>query len=98
MREPVQGWRLKWFYLRDPSIAGRNTCLPKFVDVPEAVHNKSRKNILTAEEKSVADKLFERVLQIKESDGQTMIGTEVVVVFLNHHIQPVMSRAHQMWL
>jgi hypothetical protein len=32
--------------------------------------------------KSVADKLFEKVLQIKEFDGQTMIGTEVVVVFL----------------
>jgi hypothetical protein len=35
-REYVQGWRLMWFYLRDPSIVGRNTCLPKFVDVLEA--------------------------------------------------------------
>jgi hypothetical protein len=98
MRESVQGWRLKWFYLRDPSKAGRNTCLAKFVDVLEAVPKKSWKNILTSEEKSVADKLFERVLQIKVSDGQMMIDTEVVAVFLKRRILPVMSRAHQMWL
>ncbi|KAM0856774.1 hypothetical protein ACQ4PT_048851 [Festuca glaucescens] len=76
MRESVQGWRLKWFYLRDPSTAGRNTCLPKFVDVLEAMPKKSWKNILTAEEKVVADKLYERILEIKNTDGQTMIGTE----------------------
>jgi hypothetical protein len=43
------------------------------------------------QKKSVADRLFERVQQIKESDGQTMIGTEIVVVFLKRLIQPVMS-------
>jgi hypothetical protein len=98
MRESVQGWRLKWFYLRDPSTAGRNTCLPKFVDVLEATPKKSWKNILTAEEKVVADKLYEKILEIKNTDGQTMIGTEVAAVFLRRRIQPVMSRAHQMWL
>jgi hypothetical protein len=89
---------LKWFYLKDSLVAGHDTCLPKFVDVLEAVPKKSWRNILTAKEKLVADKLFEKVLQIKESDGQTMIGTEIVVVFLKCRIQPVMSRAHQMWL
>jgi hypothetical protein len=89
---------LKWFYLRDPSKAGRNTCLPKFIDVLEVVPKKSWKNVMTAEEKLVADGLFERALQIKESDGLMMIGTKVVVVFLKRCIQPVMPRAHQMWL
>jgi hypothetical protein len=86
MRESVQGWRLKWFYLRDTSTTGHNMCLPKFVDILEVVPKKSWKNIITAEEKSVADKLFERVLQIMESDGQTMIDTEVVAVFLKRRI------------
>ena len=98
MRESVQGWRLKWFYLRDPSTPGCNTCLPKFVDVLEATPKKSWRNILTAEEKITADKLYDRVLKIKDADGQTMIGTEVVAVFLRRRIQPVMSSAHQMWL
>jgi hypothetical protein len=77
---------LKWFYLKDSSIAGCDACLPKFADVLEDVPKKSWRNILTTEEKSVADKLFEKVLRIKESDGQTMIGTEVVAVFLKHRI------------
>jgi hypothetical protein len=53
---------------------------------------------LTAQEKLIADDLYEKVLDMKNAGGKTMIDTEVVVVFLNHHIQPVMSRAHQMWL
>ncbi|KAK1661073.1 hypothetical protein QYE76_049232 [Lolium multiflorum] len=39
MRESVQGWRFKWFYLKDSSAA--NMCLPKFVDVLEAAPKKS---------------------------------------------------------
>ncbi|KAM0900767.1 hypothetical protein ACQ4PT_020418 [Festuca glaucescens] len=98
MRESVQGWRLKWFYLRDPSTAGCSTCLPKFVDVLEATPKKSWRNILTVKEKVVVDKLYERILEIKNADGQIIIGTEVAAVFLRRRIQPVMSRAHQMWL
>jgi hypothetical protein len=45
MRESVQGWRLKWFYLRDPSTAGPNTCLPKFVDVLEAMPTLAKKTL-----------------------------------------------------
>jgi hypothetical protein len=98
MREFVQGWRSKWFYLRDQSTSGGNTGLPKFVDVLEATPKKSWRNILSAEEKITADGLYERILEVKDADGQTMIGTEVVAVFLKHRIQPIMSRAHQLWL
>ena len=58
-------------------------CLTKFVDVLEAMPKRS---ILTPEEKPVADKLFDRVLQIKEFDGRTMMGIEVMVVFMKHRI------------
>jgi hypothetical protein len=72
--------------------------LLKFVDVLEAEPKKSWKNILTSEEKPVVKRLFDRILLIKESDGQTMMCTEIVVVFLKRRIQPVMSRAHPMCL
>jgi hypothetical protein len=39
MRESVQGWRLKWFYLKDTSAAKMR--LPKFVDVLQVVLKKS---------------------------------------------------------
>jgi hypothetical protein len=62
------------------------------------VPRRSWKNILSPEEKPIVDKLFERVLRIKESDGQTMIGTEIAAVFLKRRVQPIMSSAHPMWL
>jgi hypothetical protein len=64
----------------------------------EAVPRRSWKNILSPDEKSTTDRLFERFLRIKESDGQTMIGTEVAAVFLKRRVQPIMSRAHPMWM
>jgi hypothetical protein len=98
MRESVQGWKSKWFYLRDQPSLGHNTGLPKFVDVLEATPKKSWRNILIAEEKVVADDLYEKILEVKNTDGRTMIGTEVATVFLKRRIQPTMSRVHQMWL
>jgi hypothetical protein len=60
--------------------------LPKFVDVLEATPKKSWRNILTTEEKVTTDELYERVFEVKDADGQTMIGAEVVAAFLRRHI------------
>jgi hypothetical protein len=62
----------------------------------EAVPKKSWQNTLNAEEKVIADKLYEKVLDLKNAGGQTVCGTEVVALFLKRCIQPVMSRRHQM--
>jgi hypothetical protein len=97
MKEYVQGWRSKWFYLRDRPASGHRSDLPKFMDILEVTPKKPWQNILTAEEKLIADDLYEKVLDVKNSGGRTMIGTEVADVFLKRRIQPVMSRAHQMW-
>jgi hypothetical protein len=80
MKESVQGWRLKWFYIRDSSAV--DSQLPQFSDVLEAEPKKSWKNILSPDEKPTVNRLFEKFLRIKEFDGQTMIGTEVAAVFL----------------
>jgi hypothetical protein len=74
MRESVQGWRLKWFYIRDSPTAELQ--LPCFCDVLEAKPKQSWKNTLSPDEKPAVDRLFARFLQIKEAGGQTMIGTE----------------------
>jgi hypothetical protein len=41
MKESVQGWRQKWFYLRDIPAPGRRSNLPPFEDVLSAVPKKS---------------------------------------------------------
>jgi hypothetical protein len=82
MRESVQGWRQKWFYLRDRPASGHRSNLPPFDDVLEAVPKKSWQNTLTAEESEVAGQLYEKILDLKSAGGQTMSGTEVVTLFL----------------
>jgi hypothetical protein len=62
------------------------------------VPKKSWQNALTSEESEVADKLYERILDLKSAGGQTMCGTEVVALFLKRRVQPVMSRSHQLWM
>jgi hypothetical protein len=98
MKESVQGWRNKWFYLRDPVVPGRRSNLPVFDDVLVAHKKKSWNNALSPEEKATADELFKQVVILKNSGGMTMRGTEVVSVFLQRRVQPLMSRPHQLWL
>ncbi|KAK1614376.1 hypothetical protein QYE76_019893 [Lolium multiflorum] len=98
MRESVQGWRQKWFYLRDIPATGHRSNMPPFEDVLEATPKKSWQNALTAEESEVADQLYEKILDLKSAGGQTMWGTEVVALFLKRRVQPVMSRAHGLWM
>ncbi|KAK1617679.1 hypothetical protein QYE76_023196 [Lolium multiflorum] len=98
MKESVQGWRNKWFYLRDPAVPGRRSNLPPFDDVLVAHKKKSWNNALSPEEKATADELFKQIVTLKNSGGMTMCGTEVVSVFLQRRVQPLMSRPHQLWL
>jgi hypothetical protein len=98
MKESVQGWRNKWFYLRDPLVPGRRLNLPPFEDRLIAKPKKSWQNILSPEERLTADRLFDQIVILKNTGGLTMCGTEVVSVFLQRRVQPLMSRPHQLWL
>ncbi|KAK1650719.1 hypothetical protein QYE76_068524 [Lolium multiflorum] len=98
MKESVQGWRHKWFYLRDTPMSGRRSNLPPFKDVLVAQPKKSWRNTLSPEESAIADKLFEQVVDLKNAGGLTMCDTEVVSVFLKRRVQPLMSRPHQLWM
>ncbi|KAK1660823.1 hypothetical protein QYE76_048982 [Lolium multiflorum] len=92
MKESVQGWRNKWFYLRDPSVSGRYSNLPPFEDKLIAKPKKSWQNTLSPDEKLTADRLFDQIVTLKNTGGLTMCGTEVVSVFLQRRVQPLMSR------
>ncbi|KAK1608985.1 hypothetical protein QYE76_032658 [Lolium multiflorum] len=98
MKESVQGWRQKWFYLRHIPVSGRRSNLPPFEDVLSAVPKKFWQNTLTAEESALDDQLYEKVLDLKNAEGLTMCGTEVVSVFLKRRVQPLMSRPHHLWM
>jgi hypothetical protein len=50
------------------------------------------------DKKVIADKLYEKILHLKNASSQTMYGTEVAALFLKCHSRSVRSRRHQMCL
>ena len=86
MRESVQGWRHKWFYMRDERAPTLCSGRPKFVDVLEAKPKKSWKNIVRAEESATVEELYGRIQELRTSGGQVMLGTEFVALFLKRRI------------
>ncbi|KAK1642780.1 hypothetical protein QYE76_060585 [Lolium multiflorum] len=80
MKESIQGWHNKWFYLRDPLVPGRRSNLPPFEDVLVAHPKKSWRNALSPEERVIADRLFDQVVILKNTGGLTMCGTEASTV------------------
>jgi hypothetical protein len=98
MKESVQGWRHKWFYMRDTPVPGRRSNLPPFEDVLVAKPKKSWRNTMSPDESALADKLFEQVVDLKNAGGLMMCGIEVVSVFLKRRVQPLMFRPHQLWM
>ena len=81
LRESVQGWRERWFYIKDQKTPDQLYGLQEFVDVPEATPKKTWRNILAAEEKEEAERLYAKVLEIKNFGGQEMLGTEIAAEY-----------------
>ncbi|KAK1664968.1 hypothetical protein QYE76_053127 [Lolium multiflorum] len=75
MKESVQGWRNKWFYLRDPSVSGRCSNLPPFEDKLIAKPKKSWQNTLSPDERLTADRLFDQIVTLKNTGGLTMVSS-----------------------
>ncbi|KAK1642613.1 hypothetical protein QYE76_060418 [Lolium multiflorum] len=66
--------------LRDPLVPGRRSNLPPFEDILIAHQKKSWRNILSPEERVIADRLFDQVVVPKNTGGLKMCGTEASTV------------------
>ncbi|KAK1667525.1 hypothetical protein QYE76_055684 [Lolium multiflorum] len=87
--------------LREQRTLGFISASEEDIHLPDklvAKPKKSWQNALSPEERVIDDKLFDQVVALKNTGGLTMWGTEVVSVFLQRRVQPLMSRPHQLWL
>ena len=98
LNESIQGWKHKWFYLREENASQFRSTLPTFEGVKEIKPKKSWKNIVSAEENEVVEELYSRVQELMSINGQEMLGTEFAALFVRRRIQPLQQRSHMMWL
>ena len=96
--ESIQGWKQKWFYLREDNAPQFQSTLPPFEDVKVIKTKKSWKNIILTEESAVVEELYGRLQELRSINGQEMLGTEFAALFVKRRIQPLQHRSHGMWL
>jgi hypothetical protein len=98
MAASVQGWRQKWFYIKDQKA----TASDQYGLTPFDA-NKSLTNLTTWDsppsEAEVEDikPFLARIQRLKSVAGGRLIGTQLMAFFLQRRIQPLQSRASKLW-
>ena len=95
-QDSIQGWREKWFYVKDMPIGDQEHNLEPFVNnKPEALD--TWQNKLTRSEKAEVKKLLPRVLEAVRVLEREYGFTRLVSVFMGRRLHPLQSRPTAMW-
>jgi hypothetical protein len=99
MAASVQGWKKKWFYIKDqktassdrfgiaPFDANKNlTKLTSWDSPPTKAEIEDIKPLLT------------RIQSMKSAAGGTLTGAQLMAFFLQRRIQPLQARVSRLWL
>jgi hypothetical protein len=98
MAASVQGWRKKWFYIKDQKTASSD----QFGIAPFDA-NKSLKKLTSWDspptEVEIEDikPLLSRIQSLKSAAGGALTGTQLMAFFLQRRIQPLQARASRLW-
>jgi hypothetical protein len=94
----VQGWRQKWFFIKDQkATASDQYGLPLF-DATQSLAKLTPWDAPPSEaEVEVIKPLLTRIQRLKSAVGGGPIGTQLMVFFLQRRIQPLQSRASKLW-
>ena len=95
-QDSVQGWREKWFYIKDMPLGDQEYNLEPFIDnKPGALD--TWQNKLTRSAKAKVKKLLPRVLEAVRVLESPYGFTRLVSVFTGRRLQPLQSCPTAMW-
>ena len=96
MKESIQGWQRKWFYIQDEKLAGQSFGIAPFSDTP-MTKKKSWNYSSTGAEEEEANTLLASVIKLVREQGRELAGTSIYSTFLKRRIQPLQHRSQPMW-
>jgi hypothetical protein len=98
MAASMQGWRQKWFYIKDQmAVASDKYGLP-FFDANQSLTKLTTWDAPPSEaEVKVIKPLLTHIQRLKSAAGGGLIGTQLMAFFLRRRIQPLQSRASKLW-
>jgi hypothetical protein len=92
MAESVQNWRKKWFYIKDQkSCESDEYGLAPFDPAKGLTKLKYGDALPSKSEVEVIQPLLARILELKNAAKRELNGTQLMVFFLKHRIQPLQA-------
>jgi hypothetical protein len=98
MAVSVQGWRKKWFYIKDQKTASSD-----HFGIAPFDANKSLTKLTswdsppTETEVENIKPLLTRIQSLKSATGGGLTGTQLMAFFLQRRIQPLQARVSKLW-
>jgi hypothetical protein len=98
MAASVQGWRTRWFYIKDR----KNSSSDKYGLAPFDASQELKKlaswdSPPTEAEMEEIKPLMARIQELKSGRGGALSGTQLMAFFLQHRVQPLQHRLSKLW-
>jgi hypothetical protein len=98
MAASVQGWRTKWFYIKDRKISSSDEYgIAPFDASQELKKLASWDSPPTEAEMEEIKPLLARIQELKGGRGGALSGTQLMAFFLQRRIQPLQHRLSKLW-
>jgi hypothetical protein len=98
MAASVQGWRKKWFYIKDRKVSSSDQYgIAPFDASKEVKKLASWDSPPTEAEREEIKPLLARIQELKSGRGGALSGTQLMAFFLQHRIQPLQHRLSKLW-
>jgi hypothetical protein len=98
MATSVQGWRQKWFYIKDQMAAASDHYGIAPFDAKQSLTKLTAWDSPPSEaEVKNIQPLLASIQRLKSDAGGGLIGMQLMVFFLQRRIQPLQSRISKLW-
>jgi hypothetical protein len=98
MAASVQGWRSKWFYIKDRKSSLEDEFgLPPFDASQEVKKLKSWDSLPSDAETKQILPLLSRIQSLKGGQGGALSGIQLMAFFIQRRVQPLQHRLTQLW-
>jgi hypothetical protein len=98
MAASVQGWRKKWFYIKDRKDSSSDQYgIAPFDASKEVKKSASWDSPPTKAEMEEIKPLLARIQALKSGRGGALSGTQLMAFFLQRRVQPLQHRLSKLW-
>jgi hypothetical protein len=98
MSHSVQGWRQKWFYIKDQKSSDSDQYGLATFDASKGLTKLTTWDALPSEVEVESIKtLLARIQELKNAVGSALMGTQLMAFFLQRCIQPLQARISKLW-